>query len=396
MPSSDSNATVTEDCVVDMNLFAGAGGLAVGLVSAGFGPLEMYEVRQATCDTLRHNTGPGDKQTIVGVVHKADVTTVDWRKLRKPVRLLAGGAPCQPFSLAGKKLAEDDGRNLFPEFLRAVRLLRPSAVLLENVQGLLREAVWPYFTYILEQLETPSLAPRRSETWRDHRRRLQQHRKSLRYRPDYLVQWRLVDAADYGVPQNRKRVVIVATQHELGHYRFAEPTHSRKALLSAQSRRDYWDERDVPGPSELPTDPGTDGLLPWVTVRDALRGLGDPSQSEDRAEANHWVIPGARSYPGHSGSTMDWPAKTIKAGVNGVAGGENTILTDDGNLRYMTLREAARLQSFPDTHYFLGPRSEVTRQIGNAVPPKLATALAKPLVALLEQAERRGSNAGPY
>ena len=91
---------------------------------------------------------------------------------------------------------------------------------------------------------------------------------------------------------------------------------------------------------------------------------------------NHWHIPGARTYPGHTGSSLDWPSKTIKAGVHGVPGGENTIVLDKDHVRYYTLRETARLQTFPDEHVFSGARLHVTRQIGNAVPRLLAKAVA--------------------
>ena len=99
---------------------------------------------------------------------------------------------------------------------------------------------------------------------------------------------------------------------------------------------------------------------------------------------NHWKIPGARAYPGHTGSTLDWPSKTLKAGVHGVPGGENMMVCDNGSLRYYTLREMARIQTFPDGHYFTGARSNVTRQIGNAVPCDLAAAVAAPLRKLFD------------
>ncbi len=98
---------------------------------------------------------------------------------------------------------------------------------------------------------------------------------------------------------------------------------------------------------------------------------------------NHWRIPGARLYNGHMGSALDMPSKTIKAGVHGVGGGENTVIEDDGAARYYTLRETARIQTFPDEHFFTGARLHVTRQIGNAVPCLLAEALALPLYAML-------------
>ena len=103
---------------------------------------------------------------------------------------------------------------------------------------------------------------------------------------------------------------------------------------------------------------------------------------------NHWIIPGAREYLGHSGSTLDWPSKTIKAGVHGVPGGENTILDNDGVFRYYTLREAARIQTFPDQHFFKGARIHVTRQLGNAVPCLLAAKVATPLLSLVAQSQR--------
>jgi DNA (cytosine-5)-methyltransferase 1 len=103
---------------------------------------------------------------------------------------------------------------------------------------------------------------------------------------------------------------------------------------------------------------------------------------------NHWAVPGARAYVGHAGSRLDWPSKTIKAGVHGVPGGENILLADDGAVRYFTLRETARLQTFPDEHHFEGARLHVTKQIGNAVPCDLAEIVADPLFKLLSRKER--------
>src|SRR5947208_10781332 len=144
--------------MLDIDLFAGAGGLAIGLKLAGFAPVDLYELDGAACETLRHNS-TATEPTLDGRVYEKDVTAIDWKSVKDPVRLLAAGAPCQPFSLGGKHLADRDGRNLFPEVLRAVRALRPQAVLLENVRGLLRHAFRPYFEYVLRRLARPSIPP---------------------------------------------------------------------------------------------------------------------------------------------------------------------------------------------------------------------------------------------
>jgi DNA (cytosine-5)-methyltransferase 1 len=107
--------------------------------------------------------------------------------------------------------------------------------------------------------------------------------------------------------------------------------------------------------------------------------LPDPEHEAGRAAAiaNHRFQPGARAYPGHTGSPLDQPAKTLKAGVHGVPGGENMLLSPDGSLRYFTVRESARLQTFPDDFVFHGSWSETMRQLGNAVPVELAAVVAR-------------------
>ena len=111
----------------------------------------------------------------------------------------------------------------------------------------------------------------------------------------------------------------------------------------------------------------------WQTVRDALAGLPDPHDvAKASAIPNHELRLGARSYPGHTGSDIDEPAKTLKAGGHGVPGDENMIRLRDGSIRYFTTRESARLQTFPDDYVFAGSWTESMRQIGNAVPVMLA------------------------
>ncbi|MGD0615962.1 MAG: DNA cytosine methyltransferase [Verrucomicrobiota bacterium] len=375
------------DNLIDVDLFAGAGGLAVGLRAAGFSPASFYELDVRSCQTLRHNL-EGTHSTLFGTVYEGKAEEVDWNPLSDKVRLLAAGAPCQPFSLGGKHQADRDGRNLFPQVFRAVRELRPMAIFLENVRGLARESFRPYFDYILRHLECPSVKPGHHELWQNHDHRIRQLQMSPGYEPEYRVVYRLVEAADFGVPQNRQRVFIVATRRDLPVYEFPHRTHSKAALIAAQKSGEYWEQHGIRRPRSfvLSENGGHDanGSLPWLTVRDALQSLPPPSKLESDSTMNHWAIPGARIYTGHSGSIMDWPAKTIKAGVHGVPGGENTITDDDGAFRYFTLRETARMQTFPDKHLFKGARIHVTRQIGNAVPCLLATNLAQPLFNLIK------------
>ena len=397
-----SSAPPRDSSPKHVELFAGAGGMAIGCRQAGFtGPAEFYELNKHCCRTLDHNIKSATP-TLVGTVHEGDVQAVQWDGSRR-VRLLAGGAPCQPFSIAGRHAADSDERNMFPEVFRAMRALRPDAILLENVRGLLRPDFRPYFDYVLAQIADPAIAPRGDESWEDHYDRILRHQRSRGYEPEYAVSCECLNAADYGVPQERFRVFIVAVRAGLPPYAFPPPSHSRTALVAAQWTAEYWEARGVPRPRKVSrsgrvrsTDrhpelneilarvEGSRTLRPWVTVRDALAGLPAPAKDEDSAEMNHWVIPGARQYHGHKGSHLDWPSKTIKAGVNGVAGGENAFTDARGVFRYYTLREAARLQTFPDDHVFMGARSRVIGQIGNAVPCRLAAAVARPLYELLE------------
>lgn len=373
-----------------VELFAGGGGLAYGLRAAGCTGGLLIESNAHACDTLTENSKQG--RPLEGVdVREVDVHTVKWTL--KGVSLLAAGAPCQPFSLGGKHLAHSDDRNLFPEVLRATRDIRPRAVLLENVSGILRSSIRPYFDYILRQLEYPELAPKEDEPWGDHDKRLQRHQASRSYEPQYVVSPQVMNAADYGVPQTRRRVFVVALKGASDPFAFPEPTHSQDALRVAQRGADYWEERGLSVPENiangLPRNRGggCSGLRPWKTVRDALSDLPAPKEEMKRDALDHWLIPGARTYKGHSGSHLDWPSKTIKAGVHGVPGGENTVVLEDGSVRYYTLREAAAIQTFPNAYRFPVSRSEAIRQIGNAVPCQLAQIVATALRTRLSEGE---------
>lgn len=383
--------------VRSMELFTGAGGLALGLHQAGFHHTVVIEREHNACDTLRLNRARYATTGIDWQVTEADVTTVDYSACDEGIDLLAGGPPCQPFSLGGKHAGEADTRNMFPEFVRAVRDLKPRAFLLENVKGLTRQSFRPYFDYIIDQLAMPNVTPTVDEPWEEHENRLLRVSECDALR--YDVQWRVYNVADFGVPQERHRVFIVGFRHDLGvQWAFPEPTHSEDALLYAQFvSGSYWDEHGLERRA-LPlrlvnriarlaaVDKPATGR--WRTVRDAIRDLPEPIDfTRDARYDNHVGIPDARVYPGHTGSPWDWPAKAIKAGDHGNPGGENMLRRDDGSVRYFTVRELARLQAFPDDWYFANSWTESRRQLGNAVPVLMAKTLGQSIKGELQRAE---------
>jgi DNA (cytosine-5)-methyltransferase 1 len=291
---------------------------------------------------------------------------------------------------------------MFPEAVRAVRELRPKAFIFENVKGLMRETFADYFEYIYLQMMYPSLTRTKPESWREHRSRLEKHHTSHSDRTEYSVVFRLLNAANYGVPQRRERVFFVGFRSDLGvKWTFPDGEFAENMLLKSQwVTGKYWDRHKVQkqdrpvltdrqrarverirvdGDSLFDAD-----KLPWLTVRDAISDLPNPENGHSEI-ANHVFNPGARSYPGHTGSPLDEPAKTLKAGDHGVPGGENMLARVDGSIRYFTVREAARLQTFPDDYRFQGAWTEAMRQLGNAVPVRLAETVAKSVANALKK-----------
>lgn len=374
--------------MIAVELFAGAGGLALGSMSAGFSHAAVIEWNKNACQTLRKNRELG---RIDWPIHQCDVREFDFRPY-EGAELLAGGPPCQPFSIGGKHRGEADHRNMFPEALRAVREIQPKFVLLENVKGLLRESFSDFFEYVVLQLRFPEIRQLAGEDWPAHLARLREAvKRPPRLGLRYDVSFRKLNAADYGVPQRRERVFIVASRCDLNMaWRFPEPTHSQDALLREQwVTGKYWERHKV-SKKERGAIPSTFhsrirrlqqkslldvGLLPWRTVRDALHDLPEPEE-DNQGVANHVLMPGARVYGGHTGSPIDEPAKTLKAGDHGVPGGENMLAFRDGRVRYFTVRESARLQTFPDDFVFEGSWTESMRQLGNAVAVDMGTLLA--------------------
>lgn len=380
-----------------VELFAGGGGMALGMHIAGVEHEQLVEWDPKACDILRVNAERAPQLWKRENIRQMDVQ--DWLEESaelglEDIDLIAGGPPCQPFSIGShKKAGHADDRNMFPAAIDAVRRLRPKTFVFENVPGLLRSGTLHYYEYIEDQLRKPEVMFREGENWDEHRARIKQASKNgLAYR----VYREVVNAANLGVPQLRQRVFLIGIRSDIpgaGDWKAILPDHSEDALLHAQwVSGDYWKEHDIKAP-EMPATLQArvrkvntlEGLevqnRRWQTVRDAINKFPEPQDYKETPEVlNHWGIPGARTYKGHTGSSADWPSKTIKAGVHGVCGGEAMVRFEDGSLRYLTIRESAEIQSFLDWYEFPGKRTAMMRAIGNAVAVQVAATIGKRLL----------------
>jgi len=374
-----------------LEIFSGAGGLAKGLDNAGVKHQAFVEVNKHACNTLRRNFEKN-------IVHECDIELFNFRDY-KNISIIAGGPPCQPFSLGGKHRGHLDKRDMFPYAVKAINNLKPKAFIFENVKGLLRKSFASYFNYIILQLTYPEIEKLYEENWLKHLKRLEEiHTSSVKRPLKYNVIYRLVNSADYGIPQKRERVIIVGIRNDLNIvWSFPKPTHSEERLYWDQFvTKEYWEKHGIPNQSEQLLSPiiakkvkkvkrehglFSPPLKPWRTVRDGIGHLPNPKNGGALGNfSDHIFIPGAKTYPGHTGSYIDSLSKTIKAGGHGVPGGENMIRYADGSVRYYTVLEAKLIQTFPEDFKITGAWGEAMRQIGNAVPVKLATLISKSLV----------------
>jgi DNA (cytosine-5)-methyltransferase 1 len=388
--ASDNRPTSVE-------VFSGCGGLALGLSLAGCRHLVLVERDRDAAETVAFNAERGTEHVAHWPYLHADVRHVDWRPFRG-ADVVSGGPPCQPFGIGGKALGPDDERDMWPEAVRVVREVEPSAFAFENVFGLLRERFDDYVAWVKASLERPHLPRKGNETHAIHLRRI------LRQAKRYEVVIQSVNAAEFGAPQNRRRILFLGVHADAN---FLPPllkrTHTRERLLWDQFvSGEYWKRHNLTCKGRKPLIQPDEALVsrlsrtpfvpppghPWITVRDVVGDLGEPN-----GKNGHIFQDGARSYVGHTGSPLDLPAKALKAGDHGVPGGENMLVREDGSVRYFTLRESARLMGLPDDYCFPRSWTESMRQMGNAVPVHLGEAIGRWLVEQVAAVQQRKKRA---
>lgn len=387
-----------------VELFAGGGGMALGMRAAGFSHEALIEWWSPAANVLRHNAELDSCLWSKEHVIEDDVRNVTGQLGELgPVTLVAGGPPCQPFSLAGAGAGHSDERNMFPVALEVVRNIMPEFVVFENVPGLTRPSFAPYLDYVRDQLRRPGIPPKEDELWNEHHRRVRASSEDHLYR----VYQEEINAADVGVAQSRKRIFLIAIRADLagsGRWNSIRRTHSRDVLLHDQwISREYWERHGLATPEMPPRIrlqvervrrtgvPSEE--LPWRTLRDLLQNVPEPHETAPEKWPNHVAIPGARVYAKHNGSPLDMPSKTIKAGVHGVAGGEAMLRDLGGTVRYLSVREAALVQGFPRAYEFPGARSRVMGVIGNAVAVDVAARVGEALISLRNEQSAQPTDA---
>lgn len=300
-----------------VELCAGAGGQALGLERAGFEHRALVEIDAACRQTLRLN------RPAWNVVENddCDLATFDGRPYAG-VDLVSGGLPCPPFSIAGKQLGAKDERNLFPNALRIIEECRPRAVMIENVRGFL-DAVFA-----------------------DYRHGLREALKRLGYTAD----WRLFNASDFGVPQLRPRVVIVAIRADMAdHFAWPQPSGGRPVTVGEAI-------------GDLMAANGWVGAKRWAAQAD---------------EVGPTLVGGSKKHGGPDLGPTRARSAWASLGVDGKGVADAAPGPEFIGMPRLTVPMVARLQGFPDDWTFAGRKTSAYRQVGNAFPPPVARAVGE-------------------
>jgi DNA (cytosine-5)-methyltransferase 1 len=316
-----------------LEVCAGAGGQAVGLEKAGFDHVALVEIEERFCDTLRLNRPQWN-------VIQADLNQFDGSPFHGLVDLVAGGVPCPPFSKAGKQLGQNDERDLFPAALRLVREVRPKAVMIENVRGLLDPKFADYRALITRELE------------------------EMGYKP----QWKLLHAAHFGVPQLRPRTLMVALQEPYAQY-FEWPEGTPDKLVSVgEALHEYM------------VSAGWKGADAW---------------REKAAQVAPTLVGGSKKHGGADLGPTRAKAAWRALGVDGHGLADSPPSADFDGLPRLTAQMAAVVQGFPKVWKFAGKKTAAYRQIGNAFPPPVAAAVGKAVHKALARGSKLISQALP-
>lgn len=307
--------------LTSLELCAGAGGQALGLERAGFDHVGLIENDHASCNTLRLNRPQWN------VIEHDLFEKMDLQKF-KGISLLAGGLPCPPFSIAGKQLGENDERNLFNVGINYVDELRPNAVMFENVRGMLGKSFEEYRQWIAMRL----------------------------HKMGYVSEWKLLNSSDFGVPQLRPRVVLVA--------------------LKKQYSGEYnWPRSDGAPATVSETIEDLMGNRGWLGLEEWCKGANKIAPT---------IVGGSKKHGGPdlgpTRSRCAWAA----LGVNGKSIAEEAPDPGFNGLPRLTVRMVARIQGFPDEWEIWGKKTAAYRQVGNAFPPPVAQAVAQNIYKALQ------------
>ncbi len=320
-----------------LDIFAGAGGLSIGLEQAGFDIVAGAEWDPDACETFA-------KAHPTAEVVEGDVNAVDFRRWRTDVDILVGGPPCQPWSTGGKRLGTDDPRDGWPAFLRALREIKPRAFIAENVAGFASGGGRRHYEALVEDLT------------------------ALRFH----VNAHVLNAADYGVPQKRQRLLIVGIRGT--DFEFPEPTFARNAKKPWRpaGRMIGVEPVGTPNPA-IVTYARSPDLRPNPYDGQVYNGGGRPIDLTRPAPTL------LASMGGNKTPWIDTEGVVPEYHAHLVAGGAPRSGRVPG-ARRITVEEAALLQTFPPGMHFAGRRSSCYRQIGNAVPPLLAREIGSALL----------------
>lgn len=306
--------------LTSVELCAGAGGQALGIEQAGYAHQACVE-NDAWC---RQTLALNRPQWNVLEGSQSDLTTFD-AQAYAGVDLVAGGVPCPPFSKAGKQLGAGDERDLFPHALRVVDEIRPKAVMLENVRGFL------------------------DGVFHDYRQKLKTQLRAMGYS---FADWHLFNASDFGVPQLRPRVVIVAVHNRYAdHFAWPTPSDMRPPTVGDCLR-------DLMGAQGWP---GTDA---WAAQADEIAPT---------------IVGGSKKHGGPDLGPTRARLAWATLGVNGKSIAEAAPEPEFQGMPRLTVRMVARLQGFPDDWQLAGRKTAAYRQVGNAFPPPVARAVAQSL-----------------